>query len=68
MVSARQTVDTALRFRHLGAAARIATLQPVTGDAARELEHEPCELMSGFSRLMREVSLYLSIIDIVRGQ
>jgi hypothetical protein len=67
IVTAVEIVDTAARFRHLGAAARIATLQPVTADAARELEFRPCALMSGFERLMREITLYLSIMEDIRG-
>lgn len=67
MVTALEIVDTAARFRHLGAAARIATLQPVTADAARELEHRPAVLMSGFALLEREIAAYLSFVDVARA-
>lgn len=66
-MSALELVDTAVRFRHLGAAARIATIQPITSDAARELEFAPVLLLSGFSRLEGEIARYLSAVDLFRA-
>jgi hypothetical protein len=67
MVTAVEVIDRAASFRHLGAAARIATLQPTVSDAARALEFAPCALMSGFERLMREITCYLSFVDAARA-
>lgn len=33
----------------------------------RRIEFEPCELMSGFDRLMREIALYLDFVALARS-